>query len=111
MLGNYQAFDEVPWFWSDQYGVNLQTAGDPRAGDVLVIRGDTEGMSFTAFSITDDRVLGVIGVNRPRDVRATMTLIEHSVPVEATALCDDNVDLRQLAKQHLVRPATGRITS
>jgi 3-phenylpropionate/trans-cinnamate dioxygenase ferredoxin reductase component len=101
MTGRRQPYDEVPWFWSDQYGVNLQTAGEPRAGTAVVFRGDIESTSFTAFSLDGDRVVGVIGVNRPRDVRAAMSLIEHRVPVDAAVLSDDDVDLRQLAKRLL----------
>ncbi len=108
MLGNRQPFGEVPWFWSEQYGINLQTAGQPLAGDDVVIRGDIEGMSFTAFYLQGDCVIGVIGIDRPRDVRAAMTLIEHRVPVGATTLSDDNTDLRQLAKRHLSGSAIDR---
>ena len=101
MTGGRQPFDEVPWFWSDQYGINLQTAGEPLGGDTVVFRGDIEDMSFSAFSLDGDRLTGVIAVNRPRDVRAAMTLIEHRTPVEAATLSDDDVDLRQLAKRLL----------
>lgn len=101
MLGNRQAFYDMPWFWSDQFGINLQTAGDPLAGTATVFRGDVGDLSFTAFSLVDDRVVGVIGVNRPREVRAAMRLIEYRVPVDATVLADDDVDLRQLAKRHV----------
>ena len=66
-----------------------------------MFRGDIEDMSFSAFSLDGDRLTGVIAVNRPRDVRAAMTLIEHRTPVEAATLSDDDVDLRQLAKRLL----------
>ena len=105
MTGGRQPFDEVPWFWSDQYGINLQTAGEPLGGDTVVFRGDIEDMSFSAFSLDGDRLTGVIAVNRPRDVRAAMTLIEHRTPVEAATLSDDDVDLRQLAKRLLAGSA------
>jgi 3-phenylpropionate/trans-cinnamate dioxygenase ferredoxin reductase subunit len=40
MLGHHEPFAEVPWFWSDQYDVNLQMAGLPTATDEVVFRGD-----------------------------------------------------------------------
>lgn len=99
MIGDRQPFDDVPWFWSDQYDVNLQTAGDPRAGSTVVTRGIIDEMSFSTFSLDGDHIVGVIGVNRPRDVRAAMRLIEQRTPVSAATLGDDDVDLRGLAKR------------
>lgn len=99
MIGDRQPFDDVPWFWSDQYDVNLQTAGDPRAGSTVVTRGIIDEMSFSTFSLDGDHIVGVIGVNRPRDVRAAMRLIEQRTPISAATLGDDDVDLRRLAKR------------
>lgn len=105
MFGDRQPFAEVPWFWSDQYDTNLQTAGDPRAGDRVVTRGRVDELSFCSFSLDGDRIVGVIGVNRSRDVRATMRLIELHATISADALADDDVDLRKLAKQAAQRVA------
>ena len=98
MLGERKPFTAVPWFWSDQYDVTLQLAGHPMPGDELVIRGDVGERSFTAFYLRGGRLSGALGLNRPRDVRAAMNLIEHAVPVEASALSDPGVDLRKLSK-------------
>ena len=98
MLGDPVPFTEVPWFWSDQYDLNLQMAGNPLSGDDLVVRGSTEDMAFTAFYLRGGVLSGVLAVNRPRDVRASMKLIEHGAPVEASVLRNESVDLRKLAK-------------
>ena len=55
MTGNRQPFDEVPWFWSDQYGINLQTAGEPLGGDTWCSAATSKDMSFSAFSLHGDR--------------------------------------------------------
>lgn len=99
MVDAGEPFSEVAWFWSDQYGVNLQTAGEPRIHDDPVIRGDVDDLSFVAFSLSGDQVVGAIGVNRPRDLRAAMSLIEHSVHVDTSVLSDISIDLRQLTKR------------
>ena len=97
MLGRREAFREVPWFWSDQYGIGLQMAGDPAGADDVVRRGDVEDLSFAAFYLRDGRLVAAVGVNRPRDVRAAMKLIETGEPVDRAALADASVDLRRLA--------------
>jgi len=39
ILGAARPYAEVPWFWSDQYELNLQIAGIPQPGDEIVVRG------------------------------------------------------------------------
>ena len=98
LLGERTPFSEVPWFWSDQYDLNLQVAGSPLNADEVVVRGRTDDMSFTAFYLRGGALTGVLGVNRPRDVRSSMRLIELGAPVETSVLGDESVDLRKLAK-------------
>jgi 3-phenylpropionate/trans-cinnamate dioxygenase ferredoxin reductase component len=98
MLGGREPFCEVPWFWSDQYGINLQMAGRPHANDQVVWRGYRDPASFSAFYWDNGMVRAVLAVNRPRDVRAGMDLIARSVAVDAAALADESTDLRGLAR-------------
>jgi NADPH-dependent 2,4-dienoyl-CoA reductase/sulfur reductase-like enzyme len=54
MLGHHEPFTEVPWFWSDQYDVNLQMAGLPTASDDVVFRVTTRaGRSACSISATE----------------------------------------------------------
>jgi 3-phenylpropionate/trans-cinnamate dioxygenase ferredoxin reductase subunit len=102
MLGSAEEFDDLPWFWSDQYEVNLQLAGLPSAQDTVVWRGDTDAFDCAAFYLRDGLITGVIGLNRPRDVRATMDLIRRRIPVDPASLADESTDLRSL-RSPLVR--------
>jgi 3-phenylpropionate/trans-cinnamate dioxygenase ferredoxin reductase component len=99
MLDRRQPFGEVPWFWSDQYGVNLQMAGDTLHADEVVRRGDVEDLSFAAFYLQRGRMVGAVAVNRPRDVRAAMKLVELGCPVDRAELADASVDLLRLSKR------------
>ena len=49
MLGRDAVSDEPNWFWSDQFGRNIQFVGIASTTGELVIRGDLEGLDFTAF--------------------------------------------------------------
>jgi 3-phenylpropionate/trans-cinnamate dioxygenase ferredoxin reductase subunit len=97
MLGQPQPARSVPWFWSDQYNVNVQIAGDldEEAGDEVVLRGDPDGTSWLAFRLHAGRLAGVIGLNRGREVRASMRLIARGSLVSAGELADESVDLRR----------------
>jgi 3-phenylpropionate/trans-cinnamate dioxygenase ferredoxin reductase subunit len=97
MLDKGEPYEEIPWFWSDQYEHNLQYAGFHTEWDELVVRGSMEERNFVAFYRKDARVLAAVAVNRGRDLRRSMPLIKAREPVDAAKLCDLGVDLRTLA--------------
>lgn len=97
ITGRRVPFCEVPWFWSDQYDMNVQMAGRPRVSDEIVYRGDITANYFSAFYIRDRVLRGVISINCPRDVRATMKLIETGIEIDPKALSDESTDLRKLS--------------
>jgi 3-phenylpropionate/trans-cinnamate dioxygenase ferredoxin reductase subunit len=96
MLGKRVAYDEVHWFWSDQYDANLQYAGFHTTWDQLVLRGRPDAGTFLACYVYQGRVDAVVGLNRPKEVRRVMPLIKARRPVNLTALADESVDLRSL---------------
>jgi 3-phenylpropionate/trans-cinnamate dioxygenase ferredoxin reductase subunit len=99
MLGRPAAERQVPWFWSDQFDLNIQVAGNIGDPDEVVVRGDRDALSFIAFHLHGMTVSGVFAINRGRDVRAAMTLISARVPIEVGELIDESVDLRRLARR------------
>jgi 3-phenylpropionate/trans-cinnamate dioxygenase ferredoxin reductase component len=96
MLGKGDRYDEIPWFWSDQYDANLQYAGYHTEWDELAVRGSMEERNFVAFYRKGGRVLAAVAVNRGRDLRRSMRLIKAQRPVDTTKLRDSDVDLRTL---------------
>jgi 3-phenylpropionate/trans-cinnamate dioxygenase ferredoxin reductase component len=58
---------EIPYFWSDQYGVRIQFAGHREDGDaVRIVEGDTDRRSFLALYERDGRPVAVLGMNQPK---------------------------------------------
>jgi 3-phenylpropionate/trans-cinnamate dioxygenase ferredoxin reductase subunit len=96
MLGKAEPYEEIPWFWSDQYDFNLQYAGFHTEWDELVVRGNMDERNFIAFYRKDGRVLAAVAGNRGRDLRRSMRLIKAQRPVDAAKLQDPDVDLREL---------------
>ena len=97
MLGRGQAYDEVHWFWSDQFDANIQYAGFHAAWDRIVVRGSLESRKFLAFYLTGGRVESVVAINQGRDMRRTFPIIKARAAVDPASLADLNVDLRTLA--------------
>jgi 3-phenylpropionate/trans-cinnamate dioxygenase ferredoxin reductase subunit len=97
MLGELIPFDEIPWFWSDQYDANIQYAGHHTSYQDLILRGRLDGGSYAAFYMNGGVIDAVVGVNNAKDVRRTMPLIKARRPVDPDRLRDEDLDLRSLA--------------
>jgi 3-phenylpropionate/trans-cinnamate dioxygenase ferredoxin reductase subunit len=96
MLGRSVAYEEVHWFWSDQYEANLQYAGFQTEWKQLVVRGRLDSGSFLACYLNDGRIDAVVGLNRAKDVRRVMPLIKARRAINLEQLRDESVDLRTL---------------
>lgn len=97
MLGKAEPYDEVHWFWSDQYDANIQYAGFHTEWDELVVRGSMKDRSFVAFYLKDGQVEAAAALNRAKDLRRSMPLIKARVPVDPVALRDEDMEIRRLA--------------
>ncbi len=97
MLGRGAPYDEVPWFWSDQYDVNLQYGGFHTEWDELIVRGRLAERDCVAFYLKDGRIMAALGVNRGKELRRSMPLIRARARVDPATLRDEDADLRQVA--------------
>lgn len=96
LAGIETAYDDIPWFWSDQYDKNLQVLGIPSNQLEGVVRGSVDEGSFTVFQIWEGKLRSVIAVNAPRDIKvAKRWLREGSCPPLAV-LMDRSVRLDKL---------------
>lgn len=97
MCGETAPYDDIPWFWTDQHGVNLQVAGLPAEAARTIVRVDDPPRGFVAVHLgADDRVIGVTAANAPREIRAGQALIKSARPVDVALLADAAVPLQQL---------------
>lgn len=95
--GAMTPFSEVPWFWSDQYDLNLQIAGVPTKWEKLVTRGDPAGGKFIHFYMQDGRVVAANTFNFGRDMRFCKRLIETGKQVSESDLADEKANLKNIA--------------
>jgi 3-phenylpropionate/trans-cinnamate dioxygenase ferredoxin reductase component len=97
MLDRQAPYEDVYWFWSDQYDVNLQYSGYHHEWDQIVVRGSLGGRDFAAFYVKGGRVQAVVGLNRGKDVRQSVPLIKARSVVDPEKLRDPEVALGSLA--------------
>jgi NADPH-dependent 2,4-dienoyl-CoA reductase/sulfur reductase-like enzyme len=99
IAGQVTPYDETPWFWTDQHGVNLQMAGTLEGVAATVIRGAIGVPPFSAWHLNAaGQLIGVVGIDAPRDVRAGQTLLRTRRPVDPALLADTSVSAQRLAR-------------
>jgi 3-phenylpropionate/trans-cinnamate dioxygenase ferredoxin reductase subunit len=102
MLGLNQPAPEPPWMWSDQYDLQLQAAGAPTRVDQIVQRGDPDKRELTCFQLHERHLVGVIAVNRRRDVAAVRRALHRRAIVDPASLTDESQTLRHLLSEETV---------
>jgi 3-phenylpropionate/trans-cinnamate dioxygenase ferredoxin reductase subunit len=95
-LGTTVNHQPLPWFWSDQYDVNLQIFGVPAPRHQVVVRGNVDSNSFVMFFLEADKVAAALGPNAARDLRFARRLIERRASVDPQQLADLQVPLSKL---------------
>ena len=60
-------FRPMPAFWSDQYDIALQSYGQPALGEATLVDGEWSGDCIVEY-LRDGEVIGVVGVNRTKDL-------------------------------------------
>ena len=96
MLGQDVSYDDIPYFFTDQYDAGMEYAGDlPRGASYdVVLRGDPDSGEYMAFWLDDDdRMLAGMHVNQWDTIDAVQALIRAKDPIDRTKLADPDVDL------------------
>jgi 3-phenylpropionate/trans-cinnamate dioxygenase ferredoxin reductase subunit len=92
-LGLDVDYQPLPWFWSDQYGMNLQIYGVPMPSHRVVARGVPGSESFVLFYLDGDVVQAALGPNAARDLRFARRLIEQRKRIDPGRLADAGVPM------------------
>ncbi|MGI8692054.1 MAG: NAD(P)/FAD-dependent oxidoreductase [Geodermatophilaceae bacterium] len=98
MVGRAASYDDVPYFFSDQYDMGMEYSGYVQAGryDEVVFRGDVAKGEFIAFWMNDRRVLAGMNVNVWDCTDAIQALVRSGVQVDPVKLTDPEVPLADL---------------
>lgn len=96
IMGDKQDYDAVPWFWSNQYDLRLQTVGLSLGHDATVVRGDPEARKFSVVYLKEGRVLALDCVNNTKDYAQGRKLVELRVEVDSARLAGSEVQLKDM---------------
>jgi 3-phenylpropionate/trans-cinnamate dioxygenase ferredoxin reductase component len=96
LIGAGEAYNAVPWFWSNQYDLRLQTVGLSGGHDAHVVRGDPAQRSFSIIYLKHGRVIALDCVNAARDFVQGRALVAQGLVVPPARLADTAVPLKEL---------------
>jgi 3-phenylpropionate/trans-cinnamate dioxygenase ferredoxin reductase subunit len=87
----------VPWFWSNQYDLRLQTIGLSTGYDTVVTRGNCATRCFSVVYLKAGRVIALDCVNATKDYVQGRALVSGRLAIGAERLADASVPLKELA--------------
>ncbi len=96
ICGDDQAYHAVPWFWSNQYDLRLQTVGLSTGHDAVVLRGDVDARSFSVIYLKQGRVIALDCVNATKDYVQGRALVLNGAEISADKLADASVPLKEM---------------
>ena len=97
ILGKGEAYQNVPWFWSDQYDCKLQMVGLSGGYDRLVLRGDPATQrNFAAFYLKEGKLIAADTVTRPGEFMLAKKWVAEGAVLDPAQLADEAVPLKNL---------------
>lgn len=94
MCGQEEEYAQIPWFWSTQYKLRLQTCGLFDDHDEVIQRGDPKDDSFALFYMKAGIPIAVDAVSMPREFMACRKLIPQQKAVDADKLADTSIPMQ-----------------
>jgi 3-phenylpropionate/trans-cinnamate dioxygenase ferredoxin reductase subunit len=89
-------YDALPWFWSNQYDLKLQSVGLSLGHDDIVVRGDPAEAGFSLLYLKEGRVIALDCVNAVRDYVQGRALILGGAVIPSEKLADPALPLKSL---------------
>ena len=97
IMGEKEPYNALPWFWSNQYDLKLQTAGLSLGFDQTILRGDPATRKFTVVYLRDGKPIAFDCVGTMKDYVQARKLLESGAGrIDAALLADPEVPLKDL---------------
>ncbi|RAM35736.1 hypothetical protein DBZ45_19160 [Arthrobacter globiformis] len=95
ITGQAAAEPEIPWFWTVQHGVRLQTAGVRQPEDEAIVRGEPSGGKFSVVYLRDGRLAAVDTIANLADFRTAKRLIAQGARIDPVLAADPGIPLAE----------------
>jgi 3-phenylpropionate/trans-cinnamate dioxygenase ferredoxin reductase component len=96
ICGDPQPYAAVPWFWSNQYDLRLQTVGLSSGHESTVLRGHPDNRAFSVIYLRRGRVIALDCVNATRDYVQGRALVAARIAASPVTLANTTLALKDL---------------
>ena len=96
ILGEMAPYEALPWFWSNQYDLKLQTVGLSIGHDQALVRGDPASRSFSVVYLREGHVIALDCVNMTRDYVQGRAHILSGAKLDLAQLADPAIPLKEV---------------
>jgi 3-phenylpropionate/trans-cinnamate dioxygenase ferredoxin reductase subunit len=96
ICGTEAPYHAIPWFWSNQYDLKLQTAGLSTGHDTAVLRGDPAARSFSVIYLKGGKVIALDCVNATKDYVQGRALVTAGAVIAPADLARADVPLKEM---------------
>ena len=95
IMGNKIKYNEVPWFWTDQFKKNFQILGEINNYDRCIDRVYSDDKKIKFF-IQNNKVRGAFAINNGRDIKITKKIIKNNFNIELSQLENVDINLKKM---------------
>ncbi|AUW58475.1 pyridine nucleotide-disulfide oxidoreductase [Sphingobium sp. SCG-1] len=96
IMGQESAYDAVPWFWSNQYDLRLQTVGLSTGYDQTILRGDPATRSFSVLYLKAGKLIALDCVNMVKDYVQGRAYVISGALLDQAQLADASIPLKEV---------------
>jgi 3-phenylpropionate/trans-cinnamate dioxygenase ferredoxin reductase subunit len=93
ITGQAAPYSAVPWFWTDQYDLHLQTAGLTQGCTETVVRGNPASRNFSVFYYRAGQLRAIDSINRAAEHLTARKLIAAFAQITREQAADESFDL------------------
>ena len=89
-------YNQIPWFWSDQYDHKLQIVGLSGEHDKVTVRGNISESKFMLFYTKSEELIAVDAVNNSKEFLISRKLVTNKVKIKAEQISNLDTNLNDL---------------
>ena len=96
IMGEFIPYNQIPWFWSDQYDLKFQIAGLNTDYDEHIVRGQPENNSFSVFYFKDGNMISSDCVNSAPEHMMSRRFIFNKTEVDLEKLQNKEIPIKEV---------------
>lgn len=96
IMNKKEPYNQIPWFWSDQYDLKLQIAGLCIDYDDIIVRGNSDSRSFAVFYMKNNYMIASDCINCPGEHMMSRKIISDKIIVDKNRLSDDSIPIKEV---------------